>query len=151
MVVTSLPACFNARVMGWSTAIPVPPPTQTTLPNFSMWVGAPKRADQGEIFFSDLQLFETGRGFADHHIDNGNSALYPDSYPPMVKRNSFSGFIGLKNHELAGFCFAGYARGLDLIHDDGALGPFPHDGQFLPLLPPVVKKTYCQQHSGWQQ
>ncbi len=42
MQITLLPASFNARVMGCNTAIPVPPPTQTTLPTFSTWVGLPR-------------------------------------------------------------------------------------------------------------
>ena len=41
MLMTRLPACFRAVAMGRSGALPIPPPTQTTVPNRSIWVGVP--------------------------------------------------------------------------------------------------------------
>ncbi len=38
---TRLPAAFSAWMMGSIGATPTPPPAQTTVPNFSMWVGLP--------------------------------------------------------------------------------------------------------------
>ena len=38
---TRLPAAFSAFMMGSMGATPTPPPAQSTVPNFSMWVGLP--------------------------------------------------------------------------------------------------------------
>ena len=37
-----LPAALYACAMGYNGATPIPPPTHTTVPTFSMWVGFPK-------------------------------------------------------------------------------------------------------------
>ncbi len=42
MVVSRLPAAARALASGNSTAVPTPPPTQTTWPKLSMWVGCPR-------------------------------------------------------------------------------------------------------------
>ena len=42
ITMTLLPARFIACAMGCIGATPMPPPTQTTVPFFSMWVGWPK-------------------------------------------------------------------------------------------------------------
>ena len=42
MTMTLLPAAFMAWAMGCMGATPMPPPTQTTVPRFSMCVGRPK-------------------------------------------------------------------------------------------------------------
>ena len=38
---TRLPACLSPSAIGNSGAVPIPPPTQTTVPNFSICVGLP--------------------------------------------------------------------------------------------------------------
>ena len=39
---TRLPAAFRALMIGSIGATPTPPPAQSTVPKFSMWVGLPK-------------------------------------------------------------------------------------------------------------
>ena len=41
MEITLLPAVFNAFAMGYTGAAPMPPPTQTAVPKFSICVGLP--------------------------------------------------------------------------------------------------------------
>ena len=40
-VITRLPAAFKACTIGSIGATPTPPPAQTTVPNFSIWVACP--------------------------------------------------------------------------------------------------------------
>ena len=40
--ITLLPASFKALMMGSMGAVPTPPPAQSTVPNFSIWVAWPR-------------------------------------------------------------------------------------------------------------
>ena len=55
MVITLFPACFKALAIGNTGATPTPPPTQTTVPKFSISEGSPKGPTRSSIRSPELR------------------------------------------------------------------------------------------------
>ena len=77
MAMTRLPASTWPLAMWCMAAMPVPPPTQTTVPDFSMCVGLAQRAAHvHELDRPRLQLVHLGGGLSHHQVDDGDGAVF---------------------------------------------------------------------------
>ena len=78
---TLFPAFFIACAIGCAGAIPTPPPTTTTVPTFSMWVGRPSGPTRSRI---DPPVSSIERSFVVFPTIWTTSSIHPSSALPSA-------------------------------------------------------------------
>ncbi len=82
-----------------------------------------QRSDHVLIAVPHLQTFKEGRGFANHHVNDRDGALFRIGFS-HGQGNAFPCFVGFEDDELTGLGLARDQGGFDFVQNDSSLRHF---------------------------